>query len=444
MVNERGEILYLHGRSGRYLEPAQGEPVGLTNIIKLAREGLRPALTTALHKAVTHHEAISQAGLRVKTNGDFSVVNLTVQPATAADGTPEAASSLFLVILEEAEQGEQAKIDPGIPDSPAQVDARLAALKQELLDKDEYIQNSNEELESTNEELKSSNEEMQSVNEELQSTNEELETAKEELQSVNEELSTVNAELQQRVLDLSREKNDMSNLLASTGVGTIFVDHQLLIQRFTASITPIISLIASDVGRPVGDIVSSLVGYDHLLDDVRAVLETLIPRENEVQTRAGSWYLLRIQPYRTLENVIEGAVINFTEITELKIAQVERQETEGLRRLATVVLDAHDAILVQDLTGRILAWNPGAERMYGWSEVEALALNIRDLVPETQRKQALATVRQLSRGQVLEPYRMPRITKNGQTVEVWLTATALVDGEGEMYAIATTERVSDS
>jgi two-component system CheB/CheR fusion protein len=322
------------------------------------------------------------------------------------------------------------------------VDARITALQMELYDKDEYIQNSNEELESTNEELKSSNEEMQSVNEELQSTNEELETAKEELQSVNEELSTVNAELQQRVLDLSRANNDLNNLMASTGVGTIFVNHKLLIQRFTASVTPIINLIASDVGRPLGDIASNLTGYDQLLDDVRAVLESLIPRDVEVQTRAGSWYLLRIQPYRTMENVIEGAVINFTEISELKKAQEARQETEGLRRLATVVLDAHDAILVQDLTGRILAWNPGAARMYGWSEAEALALNIRDLVPETQRKEALATVRQLSRGQVLEPYRIPRITKNGQTVEVWLTATALVDGDGEMYAIATTERVT--
>jgi len=244
------------------------------------------------------------------------------------------------------------------------------------------------------------------------------------------------------VLDLSQANNDLNNLMASTGVGTIFVNHKLAIQRFTASVTPIIKLIASDAGRPLGDIASNLVGYDGLVDDARAVLDSLVPRELEVQTRAGLWYLLRIQPYRTLENVIEGVVINFTEITEIKKAQAARQETEGLRRLATVVRDARDAILVQDLTGRILAWNPGAERMYGWSEAEALALNIRDLVPEAQRKEALTTVRQLSRGQVLEPYRMPRITKNGQTVEVWLTATALVDADDEMYAIATTERVT--
>jgi two-component system CheB/CheR fusion protein len=232
--------------------------------------------------------------------------------------------------------------------------------------------------------------------------------------------------------------------MASTGVGTIFVNHKLRIQRFTASVTPIINLIASDVGRPVGDIASSLVGYDRLLEDVQAVLDSLIPRDIEVQTRAGAWYLLRIQPYRTMENSIEGAVINFTEISELKKAQASRQETEGLRRLAAVVRDANDAILVQDLTGRILAWNPCAERMYGWSEAEALSMNIRDLVPEARRKEALTTVRNLSRGKVLEPYRVPRIKRDGQIVEIMLTATALLDADNEIYAIATTEREFES
>ena len=159
---------------------------------------------------------------------------------------------------------------------------------------------------------------MQSVNEELQSTNEELETSKEELQSVNEELATVNAELQKKVADLSRANNDMNNLLAGTGIGTVFVDHQLRIQRFTPAVTQVINLILTDVGRPVGHIVSNLVGYDRLVEDVQAVLDTLAPKEVEVQTKAGAWYLLRIRPYRTLENVIEGAVITFTEITEMK------------------------------------------------------------------------------------------------------------------------------
>jgi two-component system CheB/CheR fusion protein len=295
-------------------------------------------------------------------------------------------------------------------------------------------------LETSNEELKSSNEEMQSVNEELQSTNEELETSKEELQSVNEELATVNAELQQKVVDLSRANNDMNNLLAGTGIGTVFVDYQLRIQRFTPTVTQVINLILADVGRPVGHIVSNLAGYDRLVEDVKAVLDTLVPKEIEVQTKTGAWYLLRIRPYRTLENVIEGAVITFTEITEMRNAQAAVRESEALRRLAVVVRDAHDAVLMQDLEGRILAWNPGAERIFGWSEAEALTMNIRDLIPVDQQEKSLAIVEQLARTEVLEPYRLQRIAKDGRIVEVWLTATALMNETWEAYAIATTER----
>ena len=189
---------------------------------------------------------------------------------------------------------------------------------------------------------------MQSVNEELQSTNEELETSKEELQSINEELATVNTELQNKVTDLSRANNDMNNLLAGTGVGTVFVNLQLQIQRFTPTVTRVINLIQTDIGRPVGHIVSNLIGYDRLVEDVQGVLDTLIPKEVEVQTRAQTWYLLRMMPYRTLDNVIEGAVITFTDITEMKKAQIALQESESMRRLAAVVRDAHDAITVQE------------------------------------------------------------------------------------------------
>jgi two-component system CheB/CheR fusion protein len=182
------------------------------------------------------------------------------------------------------------------------------------------------------------------------------------------------------------------------------------------------------------------VGYDRLVADVRGVLDSLTPKDIEVQTQIGAWYMLRIRPYRTLENVIEGAVITFSEITETKNAKMALEESQGLRRLAAVLRDSHDAITVQDLKGRILAWNPGAERMYGWNESEALAMNIRDLIPEGRREEALAVLLRLSQAEVVEPYRMPRIVKDGQTVEVWLTATALVNDAGSIYAIATTER----
>ncbi|MCX6621744.1 MAG: PAS domain-containing protein [Acidobacteria bacterium] len=444
VVNERGDIYYLHGRTGKYLEPAPGE-AGM-NILKMAREGLRPDLTTALHKAISLKEPVRHPGLRIKTNGDFTEVNLTVRPVLA-DPDPDIAVKLFLVVFEDAPASgpqpiEKSTLDAerGAGENGTDIDQRIAALKHELRGKEEYLQTTNEELATSNEELKSSNEEMQSVNEELQSTNEELETSKEELQSVNEELATVNTELQNKVADLSRSNNDMNNLLAGTGIGTIFVDHQLRIQRFTPAVTQVINLILTDVGRPVGHIVSNLVDYDNLVADVRAVLDTLAPKDIKVLTRAGAWFLLRIRPYRTLENVIEGAVITFTDISEMEQAKAALRESEVLRRLAAVVRDAHDAITVQDLDGRILAWNPGAERMYGWSEAEALAMNIRDLIPQGEREEALAVLRRQSHAEVIEPHRTARLAKDGRTVEVWLTATALVNDSGGMYAIATTER----
>ena len=281
---------------------------------------------------------------------------------------------------------------------------------------------------------------MQSVNEELQSTNEELETSKEELQSVNEELGTVNSELQTKVVDLSRVNNDMNNLLAGTGIGTVFVDHQLRILRFTPAANAITNLILTDIGRPVSHIVSNLVGYDRLVADVQAVLNTLPPKEVSVQTADGKWYTMRILPYRTLDNVIEGAVISFVDVTETVQIREALRDANELQRLAVVVRDAHDAITVQDLDGRILAWNPGAVRMYGWSEAEALLMNVRERIPPTLRGQALATLRQLSQAGILRPYLTERVTKRGDVMAVSIVSTALINDAGEVYAIATTER----
>ena len=435
LVTEQGDILYIHGRTGRYLEPAPGEAG--TNILKMAREGLSFTLATTLRQAVRSREPATCSGLRVKTNGDFTVVNLTVQPV--ATGPEVTDPPRFLVILEEAPEAppELSGVEvAGIPDR----DACFTALRQELQLKEEYLQSANEELETANEELKSGNEELQSVNEELQSTNEELETAKEELQSVNEELSTVNAELQHKVADLSRANDDMTNLLAGTGIGTVFVDQHLTIQRFTLPATQVINLILSDVGRPLGHIVSNLAGYDRLIADVQAVLDTLVPREIEVQTHTGAWFLLGIRPYRTVDNVIKGAVLTFTEITELTKARKELLAAEALRRLTVVVREVDDAIIVQDLEGRIQAWNPAAERLFGWSEAEALTMNSSDLTPESEREEALAIVRRLNRAEVVAPYRTRRLAKDGSIVAVALTATTLVNEAGQVYAISTIER----
>ncbi len=333
LVDERGELQYVHGHTGKYLEPAPGD-AGM-NIVNMAREGLRRALSSALQRAVLAQELVREPGMQVRTNGGFTTVDLTVQPVTA--GAAPAAAILFLVAFEDAPPvaPEQPEVDSAADSAEAvrapvtEKDTSIALLRQELRAKEENLQVTNEKLETTNEELKSSNEEMQSVNEELRSTNEELETAKEELQSVNEELATVNTELQQKVADLSRANNDMNNLLAGTGIGTIFVDHQLRIIRFTPAVTHVINLILTDVGRPVSHIVSNLVGYDRLVEDVQTVLDDLVPREIEVQTKTGNWYALRIRPYRTLENVIEGAVITFVDLTPRK--QMEEAPHEQSR-----------------------------------------------------------------------------------------------------------------
>jgi len=372
LVNSLGDILYLHGRSGMYLEPAQGE-AGINNIFKMAREGLRPALTSGLLQAASSNESVHNLGLRVKTNGHFSLINLCIRPVNngpmSALGTP-----LFLVILEEAAsldpeqlQKAAAQVSSSLQSLEADADERISALKQELWSKEAFLQSTIEELESSSEELKSSNEEMQSVNEELQSTNEELETSKEELQSVNEELATVNTELQIKVLELSRANNDMNNLLAGTGIGTVFVDHNLRILRFTPAASRIINLIQSDVGRPVGHIVSNLIGYNSLVPDVQTVLETLTPKEIDVQTTEGRWFKMRILPYRTLDNVIEGAVITYVDINEHETLRLNEERY----RLAAKA--ARDVLWDWDIIKGEQRWNEAGISVFGWSEIVSAA-----------------------------------------------------------------------
>ncbi|MBA3037632.1 MAG: chemotaxis protein CheR [Desulfobacterium sp.] len=356
LVNGKGDILYIHGRTGMYLEPASGE-AGVNNILKMAREGLRSELTTALRQAAMTIEIVRYQGLRVKTNGNFTAVNLSVCPVANATAAMSEAP-LYIVILEEAATFDLASSEQSLDSGGSEdltTDANIEALRQELRAKEEYLQTANEELETSNEELKSSNEEMQSVNEELQSTNEELETSKEELQSVNEELATVNAELQNKVAELTQLNNDMNNLLSGTGIGTIFVNHQLRILRFTPTASKIINLIQSDTGRPVGHIVSNLVNYDRLVEDIKAVLDTLVPKGVEVQTTDSKWYMMRILPYRTLDNVIEGAVITFAEITERKqVEEVLQKVLDDIKTLHGIIPICMNCKNIRDDRG---CWN---------------------------------------------------------------------------------------
>ena len=190
----------------------------------------------------------------------------------------------------------------------------------------------------------------------------------------------------------------------------------------------------------MGHIVSNLVGYDRLVQDVQAVLDTLIPKVTEVQSTDGKWYTMRILPYRTIDNVIEGIVITFVDITEMKESHVLLQKAKAQIRLAVVVRDSNDAIVVHNPDGSVTAWNPAAERLFGWTEAEALTMNIRGMIPPDLLTQELENIEQLATGSTLLPYETRRLTKAGQTLAVGLTASALRDGAGRMYAIASTQR----
>ncbi|MBI4678639.1 MAG: PAS domain-containing protein, partial [Elusimicrobia bacterium] len=231
---------------------------------------------------------------------------------------------------------------------------RITALEQELKSAREYLQTTIEELETSNEELKSTNEELQSTNEELQSSNEELETSKEEMQSTNEELETINSELQDKMNELKRANDDLSNLLAGTEIGTIFLDRALSIKRFTPSLTKIFNLIQTDVGRPISDITSKIV-YADIYNDAKEVLNTLTRKEALIQTKDGEWFSMNILPYRTMENVIDGVGLTFTNITGIKKKEAE---AEAARAFAEGIVETvRQPLIVLDPEQRVMSVN---------------------------------------------------------------------------------------
>jgi two-component system CheB/CheR fusion protein len=316
LVNAVGDLVYISGRTGKYLEPAAGKVNW--NIHAMAREGLRHEIALALPRAQRNGQRVVCRNLVVRTDGaGTQLVDLTIHPITE----PAALRGMLMLVFSDV----AAALSPH--DLPAGKHGkgrgqREIELEQALQRALAEVQTLRAEMQASHEELKSANEELQSTNEELQSTNEELTTSKEEMQSLNEELQTVNVELQSKVDELQSASNDMKNLLNSTDIATIFLDNALHVRRFTTQATRLFKLIPADIGRALSDIVTDL-DYPDLGQDAENVLQTLVFSDREVTTANGLWFQVKIMPYRTLDNVISGVVITFNDISRAKQLEAE-------------------------------------------------------------------------------------------------------------------------
>ncbi len=343
LIDSRGEILYVHGKTGDFLEPAPGKAA--FNLFEMARNGIGVLLPTLVKKAGAGEDEIVRRGLRVRKNGGFCSVDLTVRFLRR----PRELEGLYLVLFSESLLPETplAEISGGESE-----DREIRELREEVKSTRENLQSTIEELETANEELKSTNEEYQSTNEELKSANEELETSREEMQSLNVELNTVNSELQEKNEELDRERGEISNYIDAMDLPTLILDPKLKVKSFTSPMTRLINLIAADVGRPVADISTNLE-YPHLIRDVQRTLEEEKKLETEVRTRDGDWYLLRINPYYS-PGGIDGETLGGATVVLIDINQ--------LRRTIEII---REPLLIMDETFKIIAANPIFYRLFG-------------------------------------------------------------------------------
>jgi two-component system CheB/CheR fusion protein len=346
VIDGEGNVVYIHGRTGRFLEPPEGKPTA--SIVEMARPGLRSVLASAIADATLRRREVLRSKIRVSQNGGYEYVGLRVRPIPEQIG----GSRLLMVIFEDVTAPRESE-KPEVVSTDSQRATR-EELEVRLEETRETLRTTVEELETANEELTSTNEELQSTNEELQSTNEELETSKEELQSLNEEAVSANAELQSRIDELTLINDDMRNLLDSTDIAVIFLDTELCVRRFTPRATEIIPLTASDRGRPIQHFASELVGVK-LEEYARETLEDLETREIEAATRRGRGLHLRVRPYRTTANVIDGVVITFQDITALRGAL--RQATEVSNRAEAILNAVREPLLILDAELRVMSAN---------------------------------------------------------------------------------------
>lgn len=429
LIDAYFEILQFFGHTDPYLKMPQGR--ASFNILKMAREGLAPKLAKCIRRALTSGKTERAEGVAIQYAQHLILATITVRPLQEKP----AGTKRLIVLFEETSKSDREKPFPTTVNNAGQIPSDVKRLGNELNATRAYLQAIIEELETSNEAYKAANEELQSVNEELQSANEELETSREELQSTNEELITINAEHLQKVDELTKANNDINNLMESTEIASLFLDLDLRVRRFTPAVSRIINLRPTDIGRSLSDITTLMEAVD--VDALaRHVLDKLERKTLEVRDKSNRWYEMRLMPYRTIDNVIDGVTIAFIDITDLR-------QVHSLRRITAVFERSSDAVTVQDFEGRILSWNGTAEKLYGWSEEEATHMRIADITDENHRHDYAAKTRLLQRGEKVTPFETVRLPKKGKPISVWVYASTLVDANLRPAKFATFEKPAD-
>jgi two-component system CheB/CheR fusion protein len=367
LVDNVRRVLHLSDNAGRYLQPAGGPLTG--DIVDMVRPELRFELRSALHQAFERRQPTLSMPIIVRLDGAARRVYLQVRPVLPEAGRPEHAVVLFI----EGEAAAQDSPEAGeLSEGGSSTNETVRLLSEELQAAQSRLRTMREESEATHEELRAANEELQSINEEYRSTSEELETSKEELQSINEELQTVNNELKLKLEAVFRAHGDLQNLMAATDFGTLFLDQSLRIKRFTSRATDLFSITTGDEGRPITDFTHKL-DYDDLAADARNVIRDLSPVEREIQSSSQRWYLMRMRPYRTLDDKIDGVVITFVDVTARREVEAAlRDREERLRQKQELIELSLEPIFVWDFDDGIIEWNHGSEQLYGYSREEAV------------------------------------------------------------------------
>jgi two-component system CheB/CheR fusion protein len=408
MVNEEGDIIYITGRTGKYLEPVAGK--ANWNIYAMAREGLRNILPGAFRKAKKSFDPIVLPTIKILNDGGFVFVDLTLQSIES----PAAIKGMIMVVFNElpsVKEENTLDLKSNIQIGNDELKELEAELKQSNVD----LQITREEMQTSQEELKSSNEELQSTNEELQSTNEELTTSKEEMQSLNEELQTINAELQSKLIDFEMANNDMKNLLNSTDIATLFLDMNLNIRRFTDPVCKIFKVRPSDTGRPFTDLVTELE-YPEMEIHAQEVIKNLSPIQTKVTTKDGKWFYVKIMPYRTLGDQVDGVVITFINITLAKKAEEALNYENRYLRLFE---SAKDGILILDAeTAKIIDVNPFLIEKLGYSQEELKEKTIWEIGMFKDVKANKSMFLELQKEKFIRYENLPLETATGETINV--------------------------